>query len=250
MLVAASTACFPDLSLTEAMERLADLEYTSVEVVVHENGGAMKPSEVLADLERAVRLCRQTHRLTTVAYSVDIDAPTEDLYYAQFAACCKLAKATKVVTITVRSSELGTPFNAEVERLRRLVSIAAGDSIVVGMLTEAGRMTENPDTAVVLCDNVKGLAITLDPSHYLFGPHKGANYEQVIRYTCHLRLRDTTKDAFQVRVGQGQIEYGKIVAQLNKFNYNRALCVDMPPLPDSDQSAEMRKMRLLLESLL
>jgi len=248
--VAASSACFPDLPLENALERLADLEYTNVEITLHETGGNVKPSEVAADLEWAVRRCRQTHRLTTIAYSIEIDAPHEEEYYTQFAACCKLAKATKVVTLVVRSGELGTPFNAEIERLRRLVAIASAESALVGLLTETGRMTQDPDTAVVLCDNVKGLHLTLDPSHYIWGPHKGGGYEHVMRYTCHLRLRDTTKEKFQVRVGQGQVEYGRLVTQLNKFNYTRALCVDMPPLPEADQNAEMRKMRLLLESLL
>jgi sugar phosphate isomerase/epimerase len=225
------------------------LEYTAVEIVLHESGGHLKPSEVLADPERALRACRQTQRLDLVAYSVDIEAAGED-YYRQFAACCKLAKATKVVTITVRAAELGTPFNAEVERLRRLAEIGTADSVVVGLLTEAGRMTQDPDTAVVLCDNVKGLAITLDPSHYIWGPHQGASFEQVMRYTCHVRLRDSNQEKFQVRVGQGQVEYGRLVTQLNKHNYSRALCVDMEPMPDVDQFAEMRKMRLLLESLL
>lgn len=249
MFVAASTGCYSDLSLSDSLQRLADLEYTSAEIVIHESAGHLKPSEVAADLERALRVCRHTHRLTMAAYSVDIDAPGEE-YYAQFAACCKLAKATKVVTITIRAAELGTPFNAEVERLRRMVSIASAEAVVIGLLTEAGRMTENPDTAVVLCDNVKGLAITLDPSHYIWGPHQGASYEQVMKYTCHVRLRDTTKERFQVRIGQGQVEYGKLVTQLGKYNYDRALCVDMPAMPDVDQNAEMRKMRLLLESLL
>jgi sugar phosphate isomerase/epimerase len=247
--VAASTACFPELPLYEALERLGELEYTSAEIVIHESHGHLKPSEVLADLERAVYLCRHTHRMTTVAYSVDTEGP-EETCYEQFAACCKLAKATKVVAVTVRASELGTPFNAEVERLRRLVSIAASESVVVGLLTESGRMTQDPDTAVVLCDSVRGLAITLDPSYYIWGPHQNGNYEQVMKYTCHVRLRDTTKDKFQVRVGQGLVEYGRLVTQLNKFNYSRALCVDMPSMPDVDQHAEMRKMRLLLESLL
>ena len=250
MFVAASTACYQDLPLSAALDRLVDLEYSSVEITIHETGGHVKPSEVTADLDRAMRVCRDTHRLSVVAYSVDIETPSEEEYYRQFAACCKLAKATKVVTLVVRAAELGTPFNAEVERLRRLVSIAGADSVIVGLLTEAGRMTQDPDTAVVLCDNVKGLFITLDPSHYICGPHKGGNYEQVMRYTCHVRLRDTTKEKFQVRVGQGLVEYGRLVTQLNKFNYSRALCVDMPPMPEVDQNAEMRKMRLLLESLL
>jgi sugar phosphate isomerase/epimerase len=231
------------------MLQLLELEYSCVEIMVHETGGHLKPSDVLADLEKATAICRQIHRLTPVALSVDIEAP-EPLYYHQFAACCRLAKTIKIVTLTVRSAELGTPFNAEVERLRNLAALAAREGVRVGMLTEAGRMTENPGTAVVLCDNVKGLGITLDPSHYVCGPLQGGNYEQVMKYVYHVRLRDTTADQLQVRVGQGNVEYGRLVNQLNKVRYDRALCVDILPTPDVDQLSEMRKVRLLLESLL
>jgi hypothetical protein len=53
-------------------------------------------------------------------------------------------------------------------------------------------------------------------------------------------------------VGQGEIEYGRLVTQLSKFKYNRALSVHIVDLGDLDidHMAEMRKMRLLLESLL
>jgi sugar phosphate isomerase/epimerase len=247
--VAASTRCFPNLSLDAALLQLVELEYSAVEIMIHETDGHLKPSAVLADLDRAVMACHQTHRLTAVALSVEIEAPEPD-YYHQFAACCRLAKAVKVVTITVRSSELGTPFNAEVERLRMLVALASREGVRVGLLTEVGRMSETPETAVVMCDSVKGLGITLDPSHYVYGPHGGANYEHLMKHVYHVRLRDTTKDQLQVRVGQGEVEYGRLVNQLHKARYDRALCVDMPPMPEVDQLTEMRKMRLLLESLL
>jgi sugar phosphate isomerase/epimerase len=246
--VAATSRCFPHLSLDAALRQLVDLEYTGVEIVVHESEGHLKPSEVLADLDRAVAQCRQTHRLTTVALGVDTEAPEPEAFH-QFAACCRLAKAIKVVTLTVRAGELGTPFNAEIERLRKLVAIATHEGVRVGLLTEAGRMTQDPDTAVVLCDNVKGLGLTLDPSHYVCGPHGGANYDQVMKHVYHVRLRDTTKEALQVRVGQGLVEYGRLINQLNRVRYNRALCVDIVPMPDVDQLAEMRKIRLLLETL-
>jgi len=249
--VAATTRCFADLSLDAALQRLVDLEYTCVEITIHESDGHLRPSAVLADHDTAVRVCRQTHRLTPIAFSVDIDLPDSDrMYYDQFAACCKLAKASKVVTITVRSAELGTPYNAEIERLRTIVAIASLEGVRVGLLTEAGRMTQDPSTAAVLCDNVKGLGITLDPSHYICGPHRGDSYDQVFPYVYHVRLRDTSKDVLQVRVGQGLIEYGKLISQLARVRYDRALSVDIVPVEGVDQFAEMRKMRLLLESLL
>jgi sugar phosphate isomerase/epimerase len=247
--VAASSECFPNLSLDGALQRLVDLEYTSVEIALHEHGNQFKPSEVHADLEKAVATCRETYRLTIAAYSVDIDAEGE-LYYQQFASCCKLAKATKVVAITVPSAELGTPFNGEVERLRRMSAIAMNEGVLLGIKTETGRMTQDPDTAVVICDNVKGLGITLDPSHYIFGPHAGGSYDQLMKYVVHVHLRDTSRDQLQVRVGQGEVEYGRLITQLAKVNYNRALSVNITEIPGVDHAAELRKMRLLLESLL
>lgn len=249
MIVAASTECFPGLSYKDTLSKLSDLEFTSVEICLHEDGGHVKPSEVAANLEQAVTYCFDTQRLDVVAYSVRIDAQGED-YYNQFSACCKLAKATKVVTITVPSGEFGTPFNEEVERLRRLVQIAELEGIRVGMKSESGRLSEDPDTVAVLCDNVKGLGLTLDPSHYICGPHGGKNFDKLLKYVYHVHLRDTSQEALQVRVGQGEVEYGRLVNQLRKMGYKRALTVDIRPMDGVDHMAEMRKMRLLLESLL
>lgn len=249
MFVAASTECFATYPLARALELLADLEYTSVEVAIHENGQHLKPSVVTSDLNAAIDTCRNTRRLDIVAYSVDITATGEE-YYEQFTALCRLAKSTKVVTLTVPSSELGTPFNEEVERLRRLVDIATQDGVRVSIKSQIGRLSEDPDTVMVLCDNVEGLGLTLDPSHYVSGPHRNKNYEKLLKYVYHVQLRDSTKDKLQVRVGQGEVEYGRLIVNLRKLRYNRALSVSVAPMPDVDHMGELRKMRLLLESLL
>lgn len=249
MLVAASTECFDGLPLAEALSKLSDLEYTNVEIAIHERGRQLRPSEVATQFDRALAICRDTQRMDVVAYSVEIDAQAEE-YYRQFAAVCRLAKATKVVTLTVPSGEIGTPFNEEVERLRRLVAIAGLEGVRVAIRSQIGRLSQDPDTVAVLCDNVKGLGLTLDPSHYICGPHGGRSIEKLMKYVFHVHLRDSKKGALQVRVGQGEIEYGKLIIALRKVNYNRALSVNIREMPDVDHTVELRKMRLLLESLL
>lgn len=249
MLVAASTECYYPLPLTQALSKISDLEYTNVEVAIHESGGQLKPSQVAADLEQTINCCRDTRRLDIIAYSVEIEASGEE-FYRQFTAICRLAKATKVVTLTVPSGELGTPFNEEVEKLRRLVQVAQLEGVRVGIKSQIGRLSEDPDTVVVLCDNVKGLGLTLDPSHYICGPHSGKSIEKLMKYVFHVHLRDTKKGQLQVRVGQGEVEYGRLIASLQKVNYSRALSVNIREMPDVDHMVELRKMRLLLESLL
>lgn len=249
MIVSASTDCFPELPQIEVFERLNDLEYSSVEISLRENGDQFSPSRVAADLEKAMHLCRNTHRLHISGYCLELQAEGEQ-YYEQFHACCRLAKSTRVASITVPSAELGTPFNEEVERLRRLVAIAAEESARVSIRSQIGRLSEDPDTVVVLCDNVRGLGVTLDPSHYLCGPHASRGYDKLHKYTFNVYLRDSTPQQLQVRVGQGEIDYGRLIGQLQRVGYDRALVVHMPPMPDVEHAGEMRKLRLLLESLL
>ena len=249
MFVAASTECFLDLSLAMALERLADLEFTSVELAMFEDADQFKPSKITEDVEAAIATCRNTQRLDVVAFDVRIAAQKE-AHYEQFTAICRLAKATKVVTLTIPSAELGTPFNEEVEHLRRLVDIATLHGVRVGLKSQIGRLSEDPDTVTVLCDNVKGLGLTLDPSHYIYGPYQGRSIDKLMKYVYHLQLRDTNKKALQVRVGQGDIEYGRLISQLQKLKYHRALSVNITEQEGVDHVGELRKLRLLLESLL
>jgi sugar phosphate isomerase/epimerase len=247
--VAASTECFLDLSLAAALDRLADLEFTNVELAMFEDADQFKPSQIAADIEKAASICRNTRRLDVMAFDVRITAQ-KDAHYEQFTAVCKLAKATKVVTLTVPSAELGTPFNEEVEHLRRLVDIAVLHGVRVGIKSQVERLSQDPDTVMVLCDNVKGLGLTFDPSAYIFGPHQGRSIDKLMKYVYHVQLRDTNKKAFQVRVGQGDIEYGRLITNLQKLKYNRAFSVNIVEQPEVDHVGELRKMRLLLESLL
>lgn len=249
MIVAASTECFPELPFQDAIDRIVDLEYTNLEIDIHEQGRHLRPSQVAADWDGALEICRRTHRMNIVAYSLQIEARGDE-HYKQFGACCRLARATKVVTLTVPSGEHGTPFNEEVEHLRRLVAIAELEGVRVGIKSQVGRLSEDPDTVRVLCDNVHGLGLTLDPSHYICHPKGVQKYEHLMKYVFHTHLRDTSRKQLQVRVGQGEVEYGRLVTLLGKVGYKHSLSVHLTELEGVDHAAEMRKMRLLLESLL
>jgi sugar phosphate isomerase/epimerase len=100
---------------------------------------------------------------------------------------------------------------------------------------------------------VPGLGLTLDPSHYISGPHQGKNYDQVLPFVRHVHLRDTGRapGQFQVRVGQGEVEYGRIIAQLARYDYERVLSVQIYDIPDAPyvMEHEVRKLKYLLESL-
>ena len=137
MLIATTTECFKHLSFDEAVQRISDLEYTSIEIAIKQDSQHLTPEQVVDDLEAAIFLCHNPQRLHVVAYSFKSSAD-EEVFFQQFDAICRLAKATRVVSVTVDSGELGTPFNQEVERLRRLVAIASTQGVRVGMRSQVG----------------------------------------------------------------------------------------------------------------
>ena len=77
--------------------------------------------------------------------------------------------------------------------------------------THIGTLTENPDTAVELCQRVPGLGLTLDPSHFIAGPNQGRNFDHVFPHVRHVHLRDTGRgpNQFQIRVAQRHDPIGR-----------------------------------------
>ena len=55
----------------------------------------------------------------------------------------------------------------------------------------------------------------------------------------------------QVHVGQGEVEYGRVINQLARYSYDRLLTVDIRDVPDDSvpKQHEVRKLKYLLESL-
>ncbi len=253
MYVACSTACFTRYPLERALRTIAELEFNKVEVFIDERGPHLRPSEIVADLTAAVQRIRIGPSLSPAAFSAEIQAHDEADYHRQLRAICHLARLSHIALVTVPAAPAGTELDQEIRRLKALVHVAEAEGVVLSVVTRMGTLTEMPDVAAELCRQVSGLGLTLDPSHFLAGPNQGKSFEQVYPYVCHVHLRDSgrTPDQFQVRVGQGDVEYGRIIAQLARHHYRRLLTVEIFDIPEAPYSMEqeVRKLKYLLESL-
>lgn len=247
MFVAASTHCFAEKSFEEACSQITELEYDKVEIWVDEENDHLKPSEIVSDPERFYGRYRETTRLTPVAICLESDA---DL--ATLTGLSKAAKLLKVTQLTIPASPLGTPFNTEIDRLREFLAVTSQDGIRLSLKTKTGNLTEDPDTAVELCQAVRGLGLTLDPSYYITGPRAGVSYKQVFPHVYHTHLRDTSPNRLQVQIGLGELDYSRLISQLRRQDYKRALSVDILPSQNGEvnRELEMRKLRMLLDTLL
>lgn len=249
MFVAASTHCFSDVTINKSLRKLADLEYNASEIVVGNGANDLRPEWLVTDFQAVCRLCLSCRQISPSAFFIDL--PTDDPNYLQkFNLCLRLCKTLGVVTIVVKASPVGFPYNEEFERLSQLVQLASGYGVLVSLLTEKEAVSGSIDSLNSLCKGIQGLRIALDPSHFIYGYKTPVDYDSIVPRVSHLRLRDTTSMSFQVKIGQGVLEYKKLVDQLKRCDYPGALCVDLAYLPDVDPESELRKMRLFVESLL
>lgn len=250
MYVACSSLCFSRYPLAQALHAISELNFQKVDLALHESGPHLKPSDVVADASRAALMLRKAN-VAFAAFHFEFDHADVDQYRNALRAVCRLGRVLAVPLVNIAAAPAQSDFLEEVRRLTALNRVAETEGVILTVETHSETLTADPPVAVELCRQVPGLGLTLDPSHYLVGAHSRQEYDDLFPYVRHVRLRDTAPDRLQVRVGQGQLEYGKIVSQLTRERYSRALCVDIRDTPDADypMEPEVRKLKYLLESM-
>ena len=250
--VACSTLCFSRLPLEDALRTIREMRFSKADLAIHDPGPHLTPAEVTADPGKIAQKLKAAN-LPLAAFHVSIQSADADVAQKHLRAVSRLARVATVPLLTVPAASSGADFDQEVARLKEWVKIATSEGVILTVETHSGTITADPTGALELCRRVPGLGITLDPSHYLTGPHGEQNYDPLFPFVRHVRLRDTGKlpDQFQVRVGQGELEYGRIISQLDRCRYDRALTVDVRDVADSPfpVEPEVRKLKYLLESL-
>jgi sugar phosphate isomerase/epimerase len=256
MFVACSTLCFAREPLETALHQIAELEFDKFELALGENGRHLRPSEVGDNPDAALQRLRQGPSLIPSSLHIDCASAdsTDFMSRKRFDGLCRFAKSLNVAVLTMPAAPLGTPVADEVKRLGPLVTSAMCEGLVLALLTHSEALTGDPQIAVELCQALPGLGLTLDPSHYLQNPHPNVDYDAIFPFVQNVHLRDTGVGPgdFQVRVGQGQIEYARIVNLLQRHGYDRALTVAIVDREDNpfDREVEVRKLKLLLETLI
>lgn len=256
MFVSCSTSCFARMPFAKAVRRMSELEFDRVEYVfggdsVHEE---LKPSRIADRKEATLREIRNVSSLNPSSFDIRFGSSDIAGQRQEFEALCWLAKAMMVAVVSVRPSPAGTPLDQEAERLKELLSIASRYGVVLTVTTDAAGLTARPAEAAALCRALPDVGLTLDPSHFVNGPHQSANFDEVFPFVRNVRLRDTGRKPgdFQVKIGQGELEYARIISQLQRSGYKRGLVVAIEDLPENgfDTESEVRKLKLVLESLL
>jgi sugar phosphate isomerase/epimerase len=237
------------MPLEIALQTIRDLHFTKADLAIHADGPHLTPIEVAQDVQRICARLKATN-VGFAAFHLDFGTASADDIRTQLKACCRLARLLTVPVLTVAAKDDVPNTTA---RLAEWSKYAAADGLMLCVETHADAATASPENAAELCERTPGIGLTLDPSYFLNQGVPVADWDPVWPHVRHVRLRDTGKGQgkYQVRVGQGELEYGRLIAQLERHQYDRALTVDVRDFTESSfpSEPEVRKLKYLLESL-
>jgi sugar phosphate isomerase/epimerase len=251
--VACSTFCFGEDSLEQALRRIAELEFTRVDLGVGSDGPHLRPHEVLEDSAGVLTRIRRGPTIGISGVTARLNSVGER-FVSEIDAVAHLAKQLATAILTVDAGPAGTEIADECQRLQPCLRACERHGVTLCLLTKTGTLAETPAVAVDLCKRLPGLGVALDPSYYICGRAEDLDWDGVYPFVRHVFLRDTGRDAakFQTPVGRGVIDYSKIVISLGQQGYRGALVVDFEPQfgGDLDPQAESRRLGRVLESIL
>ena len=254
MIVSCSTLCFARHSLDKVFDFLAELDFSRFEVVIHDHSLHLTPSAACGDPQKVSSFLKQRPGILPASLFYREARKDLERELDEIKGLALLARHCQVPLITVLPSPHPEISAREVDRLSQLVSAASKEGIELSVSTQGGTWACVPDSLAIACKAIKGLSVTMDPTHFPILEMSAESLDLVLPRIAHVHLRDSGKGPlqFQTKVGKGQVEHGRILNLLERADYQRLLSIDIHDIPDSPFPVfpEVRKMKFLLESLL
>jgi sugar phosphate isomerase/epimerase len=118
-----------------------------------------------------------------------------------------------------------------VEELSWRVEEAAVRGVELRIEPHAGSIAPVPELTARLCDDVPGLRLTLDLSHFELQSVTLDRTLTLVPLAGHLHVRAAKPGAIQVRWKDNETDFAALVAALRSAGYGGAYCVEYVPMP-------------------
>ncbi|NKB71064.1 MAG: TIM barrel protein [Candidatus Latescibacteria bacterium] len=165
----------------------------------------------------------------------DIDVSTDDAatqekllsYFQQFCVFGQAAGFESILLVPVCSDETApqTAWDNTVRILRRCTEIALSHELVFNIEPVDFSLLKTPEIACEMVEEVPGLGLTLDYSHYVCAGFSQEEIAKMHKHLRHMHIRQATKGSRQEPVETGTIDFDKVTQLLldDDFSGNLAM---------------------------
>lgn len=209
----------------EAFKTIAALGYRWIDLSCLNWAPHVSVPSLLKDFDaeaQRVETLLATNQLRVANLTFDaVDLRRFDRYEAAFSALAKLAARLHARVINLMAAPVAVDRDDYVARLRALELIAVHHHVLLTLETHCSQITEQPAQALWLCQQVPGLGLTLDPSHYYAGPNQGTPFDELLPFVQGTGFRAGAMSWKEIQLpwGEGPIDFAALVRKLEASGY-------------------------------
>ena len=142
-------------------------------------------------------------------------------------------------------------FEISVNEYNRMVEVAEGLGIHCNIECCIFSIGWQPENAIRLCQEVPGLALTLDYAHQTQLSLTADHIEPMHDYARHFQAKQSAPDAFQAKPDEGWIDFERMISKMHADNYDGIISVEFVSAPDVIEAGwDIRKESARLKEIL
>ena len=266
MKILGSTISFTHLPLDQALSELAAIGFSQVDILCAHNWAHLNLIDIVGiEEEKASEIQSMLDGLNmnvlamngAVSHKINTKGEAEQGQVIEEAkALGKLARHLDVSRLTFQpgSKEAGDSLEESlqlcVQIFSRVVDAIGGDDLAVSFEPHCNSIVETYEAMKVMLDEVSGLTVTYDPSHFIMMGWDLRESEFLFERTSNVHLRDAVNGNLQVPMGEGEVDFKWVIDGLKANGYDDSISLEYIHSEEQDVTKDKLKLRELLEELL
>lgn len=232
---------FPLLSHPNALQLIAMLGFTGVDIGLFEERSHLWPSREFEDIARSAgELKRSLDEVGLKPADIFLQMAPDFTPYAinqpdasrrqkardwflralEYANACGCRHVTTLPGVHFDGESYEDSFARSAEELAWRVEQARQHEIVFGVEAHVGSLAPTPEQAEALVERVPGLTLTLDYTHFTRAGLPDSAVEPLLRYASHFHVRGASGGRLQTSFTRNVIDYRRIASRMQSSGYS------------------------------
>ncbi|QHQ61105.1 TIM barrel protein [Anaerocolumna sedimenticola] len=148
------------------------------------------------------------------------------LHTLEYASISGSEHITVLPGVTFADEEYEKSLNRCYSELTWRIEKAKEYGLIFGIEAHVGSIADTPDKALKLLQNVPGLTLTLDYTHFTRCGIPNEQIAVLLPYASHFHARGAAPCKLQCTVSENTIDYHGIVKQLKALDYKGYICLE------------------------
>jgi len=173
--------------------------------------------------------------------------------FSGFAEFCREVGAESIMMSPgILFGEIGEAASLQqsVEELWFLLEVCKAKGLQLNIEPHWHSLAESPERAQWFCEQVPGMGLTLDYSHFIAQGYSQDRIEPLHTYTRHFHARQAKTGATNATMTEGTIDFQRILHTFKRESWDGVICLEYNPSLIKDAPGEIALLKKQLEHYL